>query len=30
MVSTKNGQHNMALGRLLKEKIEKSGLDAQG
>ena len=28
MVSTKNGQHNMALGMLLKEKIEKSGLSA--
>jgi 2-(3-amino-3-carboxypropyl)histidine synthase len=28
MVSTKNGQHNMALGKLLKEKIERSGLSA--
>ncbi len=28
MVSTKNGQHNMALGRLLKEKIERSGFTA--
>ena len=28
MVSTKNGQHNMALGKLLKERIEKSGLNA--
>lgn len=28
MVSTKNGQHNMALGKLLKEKIERGGLTA--
>ncbi len=28
MVSTKNGQHNMALGRLLKEKIERAGYSA--
>ncbi len=29
MVSTKNGQHNMSLGRLLKKRLESSGLDAQ-
>ncbi len=29
LVSTKNGQHNMALGKLIKKKIESSGLDAQ-
>ena len=29
MVSTKNGQHNMNLGKILKEKIEKKGLQAQ-
>jgi 2-(3-amino-3-carboxypropyl)histidine synthase len=28
MVSTKNGQHNMQLGRLLKQKIEKAGFSA--
>jgi 2-(3-amino-3-carboxypropyl)histidine synthase len=28
MVSTKNGQHNMALGKLLKERIEREGLEA--
>lgn len=28
MVSTKNGQHNMALGKLLKEKIERAGYTA--
>lgn len=29
LVSTKNGQHNMALGKVLKRKIEDAGLDAQ-
>jgi 2-(3-amino-3-carboxypropyl)histidine synthase len=29
MVSTKNGQQNMNLGKLLKERIESKGLDAQ-
>ncbi|MGI0100827.1 MAG: diphthamide biosynthesis enzyme Dph2 [Candidatus Micrarchaeaceae archaeon] len=29
MVSTKNGQHNMNLGKILKEKIESKGLQAQ-
>jgi 2-(3-amino-3-carboxypropyl)histidine synthase len=29
MVSTKNGQHNMALGQLLREKIRRSGLAAE-
>ncbi len=29
LVSTKNGQHNMALGKVLKEKVERAGLDAQ-
>ena len=29
LVSTKNGQHNMALGRLLKSRIEGAGLEAQ-
>ncbi len=29
MVSTKNGQHNMDLGMILKKKVEKSGLNAQ-
>ncbi len=29
MVSTKNGQQNMALGKLLKQKVESKGLDAQ-
>ena len=28
MVSTKNGQHNMALGKILKERIERAGLSA--
>ena len=28
LVSTKNGQHNMALGNILKHKIESSGLSA--
>jgi len=28
MVSTKNGQHNMALGMLLKERIESAGFGA--
>lgn len=28
MVSTKNGQHNMALGTMLKNRIEKQGLQA--
>ncbi len=28
MVSTKNGQHNLNLGRLLKAKIEKQGMQA--
>ena len=25
MVSTKNGQHNMSLGKLIKQKIESKG-----
>ncbi len=29
MVSTKNGQHNMNLGKILKSKIESKGLQAQ-
>ncbi|MDE1870989.1 MAG: diphthamide biosynthesis enzyme Dph2 [Candidatus Micrarchaeota archaeon] len=29
MVSTKNGQHNMNLGKILKERIESKGLQAQ-
>jgi 2-(3-amino-3-carboxypropyl)histidine synthase len=29
MVSTKNGQHNLNLGKVLKEKIESKGLEAQ-
>jgi 2-(3-amino-3-carboxypropyl)histidine synthase len=29
LVSTKNGQHNMNLGKLLKQKIEAAGFDAQ-
>ena len=29
LVSTKNGQHNMALGKVLKKKIEDAGLGAQ-
>jgi 2-(3-amino-3-carboxypropyl)histidine synthase len=29
MVSTKNGQHNMALGKLIKERLAKEGLTAQ-
>lgn len=29
MVSTKNGQHNMNLGILLKKRLEANGLDAQ-
>lgn len=29
MVSTKNGQHNMSLGKLIKSKIESKGLNAQ-
>jgi 2-(3-amino-3-carboxypropyl)histidine synthase len=29
MVSTKNGQHNMQLGKIMKEKIEKKGMTAQ-
>ncbi len=29
MVSTKNGQHNMGLGKILKDKIKSKGLDAQ-
>jgi 2-(3-amino-3-carboxypropyl)histidine synthase len=29
MVSTKNGQHNMNLGKLLKEKVESKGMQAQ-
>jgi 2-(3-amino-3-carboxypropyl)histidine synthase len=29
MVSTKNGQHNMELGKLLKKRIEAHGLNAQ-
>ncbi len=29
LVSTKNGQHNMALGKVLKRKAEEAGLDAQ-
>lgn len=28
LVSTKNGQHNLSLARLLKERIERSGLQA--
>lgn len=28
LVSTKNGQHNMGLAKILKEKIEKKGLNA--
>jgi 2-(3-amino-3-carboxypropyl)histidine synthase len=29
LVSTKNGQHNMNLGKILKQRIESKGLDAQ-
>jgi 2-(3-amino-3-carboxypropyl)histidine synthase len=29
MVSTKNGQHNMSLGEVLKRKVESKGLEAQ-
>lgn len=29
MVSTKNGQHNLSLGTLLKKRLESNGLDAQ-
>jgi diphthamide synthase subunit DPH2 len=29
MVSTKNGQHNMNLGEVLKQKIESKGIEAQ-
>jgi 2-(3-amino-3-carboxypropyl)histidine synthase len=29
LLTTKNGQHNEALAKLLKEKIEKAGLDAE-
>lgn len=29
MLSTKNGQHNMALAKILKERIEKNGLKAE-
>jgi 2-(3-amino-3-carboxypropyl)histidine synthase len=29
MVSTKNGQHNMALGKLIKAMIEKKGFNAE-
>ncbi len=29
MVSTKNGQHNMSLGKIIKQKIESKGLEAQ-
>lgn len=29
LVSTKNGQHNMQLGKILKERIEKEGLNAE-
>ena len=28
LVSTKNGQHNLSLAKLIKEKVEKKGLSA--